>query len=162
MTKSKKSELLKLVKYTCFAASAGVIQVTTNLLFNEVCHFPAWLSYFISLVLSVIWNFTFNRKFTFHAANSIPVAMAKVAGYYCVFTPLSILWTYELCDVLGMNRYAIEAVTILINFATEFLFQKFLVFNDKPSKESGNAPAKEQAEEQSKDLVEGEENQMND
>jgi putative flippase GtrA len=134
MTKQNKEEILRVVKYTCFAASAGVIQVLTNLLFNEVFHWQAWLSYFVSLVLSVLWNFTFNRKFTFHAANNIPIAMAKVAGYYLVFTPLSLLWTYWLCDMLGVNRYLIEAATMLINFVTEFLFQQFVVFPTQKEK----------------------------
>jgi putative flippase GtrA len=141
MTKQNKEEILRVVKYTCFAASAGVIQVLTNLLFNEVFHWQAWLSYFVSLVLSVLWNFTFNRKFTFHAANNIPIAMAKVAGYYVVFTPLSLLWTYWLCDMLGVNRYLIEAATMLINFVTEFLFQQFVVF---PTKKE--APVQKQAD----------------
>ena len=86
---STKENILQTVKFALFSASAGIIQITTYTLFFEVCHFKEWVAYLISLVLSVLWNFTFNRKFTFKSANNVPIAMLKVAAYYCVFTPLS-------------------------------------------------------------------------
>lgn len=134
MTKEKKAELIKVIKFVLFSASAGVIQMGLDILLNEVCMFPnyklAWLSYLIALVASVLWNFTFNRKFTFKSATNVPIAMLKVAGYYAVFAPLSILWTWGLVDKLGVNEYIILAATMIINMVTEFLFQKYVVFTD--------------------------------
>ena len=134
MTSEKKAELIKIIKFVLFSASAGVIQLGLDILLNEVCKFPefrlAWLSYLIALVASVLWNFTFNRKFTFKSATNIPIAMLKVALYYAVFAPLSILWTWGLVDKLGVNEYIILAATMIINMVTEFLFQKYVVFTD--------------------------------
>ena len=139
MDAKKKEELIKIIKFVLFSASAGVIQLGLDVLLNEVCLFPkfklAWLSYLIALVASVLWNFTFNRKFTFKSATNIPIAMLKVAGYYAVFAPLSILWTWGLVDKLGVNEYIILAVTMIINMVTEFLFQKYVVFTDTLKRE---------------------------
>lgn len=82
---STKENILQTVKFALFSASAGIIQITTYALFFEVCHFKEWVAYLISLVLSVLWNFTFNRKFTFKSANNVPIAMLKVAAYYSAF-----------------------------------------------------------------------------
>jgi len=81
----------------------------------------------IALILSVVWNFTLNRKFTFHSAVNVPVAMLKVAGFYAVFTPLSTWWTAVLTGA-GWNEYLVLALTMIINFVTEYLFQRFVVF----------------------------------
>ena len=126
----KKEEVIQIAKFVGFSISAGVIQIIADLFFNEVCHFEAWLSYLIALIMSVLWNFTFNRKFTFHSATNVPIAMLKVAGFYLVFTPLSTLWTDFLVKTALWNEYVVLALTMLINFVTEFLYQKFFVFND--------------------------------
>ena len=130
MEKEKKEELLRAIKFTCFSLSAGVIQIVSDTLLLEVAKLPPWLSYLIALVLSVLWNFTFNRKFTFKSASNVPVAMLKVALFYVVFTPLSTLWTYGLVDVLGVNEYVILVATMLVNFVTEYFYQKYFVFKD--------------------------------
>ena len=82
-------ELLRTVKFVLFSASAGIIQIASFSLFEEALHLTHWISYLLSLVLSVLWNFTLNRKFTFQSASNVPVAMAKVALFYLLFTPLS-------------------------------------------------------------------------
>ncbi len=125
----KKKELLRTVKFVLFSASAGIIQVVSFTLFEELLHLVHWLSYLLALVLSVLWNFTLNRKFTFHSAGNVPVAMLKVAGFYLVFTPLSTWWTAVLTgEGFGWNEYLVLALTMLINFVTEYLFQRFVVF----------------------------------
>ena len=127
---STKENILQTVKFALFSASAGIIQITTYTLFFEVCHFKEWVAYLISLVLSVLWNFTFNRKFTFKSANNVPIAMLKVAAYYCVFTPLSTWFTkYATTDLLW-NNYLVEVICMLTNFVTEFLFDRFVVFRN--------------------------------
>ncbi len=125
-----KTEWIRGLKFLLFSISAGVIQIGSFALFEELCHFEHWLSYLLSLVLSVLWNFTLNRKFTFRSANNVPIAMAKVALFYLVFTPLSTLWTYALTDRLLWNEYVVEVGTMLINFVTEFLYDRFVVFGN--------------------------------
>ena len=126
--KNGKTELIRSVKFVLFSISAGVIQIASCALLNEVANLAPWLSYLISLILSVLWNFTLNRKFTFHSAANIPVAMLKVALFYVVFTPLSTWWTAVLTNRLGWNEYVVLALTMLVNFVTEYLFQRFVVF----------------------------------
>lgn len=125
----KKKELLRTVKFTLFSASAGIIQVLSFTLMEEVIHASHWLSYLVALVLSVVWNFTLNRKFTFHSAANVPVAMAKVALFYLVFTPLSTWWTAALtAPEVGWNEYLVLGLTMAVNFVTEYLYQRFVVF----------------------------------
>ena len=126
---NNKKELLRTVKFTLFSVSAGAIQILSYTLLFELLHQKAWVSYLISLVLSVLWNFTLNRKFTFHSAANVPVAMLKMAGYYLVFTPLSTWWTAALtAPEIGINAYLVEVLTMICNFVTEYLFQRFFVF----------------------------------
>ena len=126
-----KAELIRTVKFVLFSASAGIIQVIGFSLLNELLHLNYWVSYLISLALSVLWNFTLNRKFTFHSAANVPIAMAKVAGFYLVFTPLSTWWTAALTEPaygIMWNEYLVLAITMLTNFVAEYLFDRFLVF----------------------------------
>ncbi len=125
----RKKELLRSVKFVLFSISAGVIQIVAFTLMEELLHLEHWLSYLAALVLSVLWNFTLNRKFTFHSAGNVPVAMLKVAGFYLVFTPLSTWCTAVLTgEGVGWNEYLVLALTMIVNFVTEYLFQRFVVF----------------------------------
>lgn len=124
---SKKKEILRGLKFLCFSISAGVIEIGMFTLLNEIVKFPYWLSYLIALVMSVLWNFTLNRKFTFKSAANIPVAILKVACYYLVFTPLSTLLEGWLTGI-GWNEYVVTILNMVINFITEFLYQRFFVF----------------------------------
>ena len=126
--KENKAEILRACKFLLFSISAGIVQIASFALLNEILHLPYWISYGIALVLSVLWNFTFNRRFTFKSAANVPVAMLKVALYYVVFTPLSLLLEYWLADVNGWNEYLVTGLNMLINFITEFLYQRFYVF----------------------------------
>ena len=128
MTETKK-ELLRTVKFVLFSISAGLIQVVSFTLMEELLQLPHWVSYLVSLVLSVLWNFTLNRKFTFCSANNVPVAMLQVAGFYLVFTPLSTWWTAVLTGPeFAWNEYLVLALTMIVNFVTEYLFDRFVVF----------------------------------
>ena len=128
MTEARK-EMIRTIKFVLFSASAGIIQVLSFTLMEEVLHLEHWISYLVSLVLSVLWNFTLNRKFTFYSANNVPIAMMKVAAFYLVFTPLSTWWTAVLTGAkVGWNEYMVLIVTMLINFATEYLYDRFVVF----------------------------------
>ena len=126
-----KKEIIRTIKFILFSASAGVIQVLSFTVLEEVFHLIHWLSYLVSLVLSVLWNFTLNRKFTFYSANNIPIAMMKVALFYLVFTPLSTWWTAVLTGAkIGWNEYLVLIITMLINFVTEYLYDRFFVFGN--------------------------------
>ncbi len=129
---SKKSNFLQFIKFTLFSISAGVIQIGSFTILNEVIKFSEgdswyWVAYLTSLVLSIIWNFTFNRRFTFKSAANVPIAMLKIFGFYLVFTPVS---TYlgNLCETNGINEYLVLVVTMIINFVLEYLFSKFVVY----------------------------------
>lgn len=123
-----KKELLRTLKFTLFSISAGIIQIGSYTLLLEVMHFVPWLAHLVSLALSVLWNFTLNRKFTFQSASNVPVAMGLVAVFYLVFTPLSAWWTKALTENAGWNAYLVEALTMLSNFVLEYLYQRFVVF----------------------------------
>ena len=126
----KKEHIWQMVKFTLFSISAGVIQVVSFVIMNELIALSYWPSYLTSLILSIVWNFTFNRRYTFKSAANVPVAMAKLFGFYAVFTPLS---TYlgHLADKAGINEYVILIVTMLSNFVLEFLFSKFVIYKNQ-------------------------------
>ena len=123
-----KVEFLRALKFTLFSISAGIIQIVSFTIFEEVFHLTHWVGYLISLVLSVVWCFTLNRKYTFHSANNIPIAMAKLAVFYLIFTPLSTWWTAVLTDTYNWNEYLVVALTMATNFISEFLYDRFIVF----------------------------------
>ena len=129
MELSRKQNFLQFIKFTLFSASAGIIQFGSFTLLNELAGLPYWPCYLFALTLSVVYNFTVNRRFTFKSAANIPLAMMKVFGYYFVFTPLSTWWGYELTNI-GWNEYIVLAGTMIINFVTEFLFTRFVVYRN--------------------------------
>lgn len=124
-----KKEIIRTVKFVLFSASAGIIQVLSFALMEELLHWTHWIAYLVSLVLSVLWNFTLNRKFTFYSANNVPIAMMKVAVFYVIFTPVSTWWTAVLTGKgFGWNEYLVLGGTMLINFVTEYLYDRYIVF----------------------------------
>ena len=149
-TKSK-GGVWQFIKFALFSASAGIIQILSFTLMSEVIIKLPFLQnlmetnrtfskimsneygpmYLIALLLSVIWNFTFNRKFTFKSAANVPIAMLKVLAFYYVFTPVSTLlgnyFTAKYADVTAIN-YIVLACTMACNMTTEFLYDKFVVF----------------------------------
>lgn len=126
----KAKEIIRTLKFVLFSAGAGIIQTVTFTLLNEFVTDKYWYAYLPALVLSVLFNFTVNRKFTFKSASNVPVAMLKVAAYYVVFTPLSTWWGDFLAESWHWNEYAVLALTMAINLSTEFLYQKFVVFRN--------------------------------
>ena len=124
---NKNKELLRTIKFTLFSISAGIIQIGAFTLLFEVFRWSEPVSHLVSLVLSVLWNFTLNRKITFQSAANVPIAMLKVACFYLVFTPLS-TWGVDALTGIGWNAYLVEILTMLVNFVTEYIFQRFFVF----------------------------------
>ena len=123
-----KKNLWQAIKFTLFSISAGVIQASSYTLFYEVFGWTAyWQSHLPSLILSVLWNFTFNRRYTFRSDANLPRSMALVALFYCVFTPVSTFAGNALAN-LGWNEYLVTALNMIANFVTEFLYDKYVVF----------------------------------
>ena len=138
----KNSNAMQAIKFALFSASAGLIQIVSFTLLNELVvpnihieneKIMAILSaeygvcYLIALILSVLWNFTFNRRFTFKSAANVPIAMAKVFGFYLVFTPVSTILG-EMATGKGLNEYIVLAVTMVSNMVLEYLFCKLVVY----------------------------------
>ncbi|MBQ9978419.1 MAG: GtrA family protein [Clostridia bacterium] len=121
-----KGQLLQALKFTLFSLSAGIIQIGSFAVL-EIFIKDYWIPYLISLILSIVWNFTLNRRYTFKSAANIPVAMAKVFGFYLVFTPVS-TWLGDLAEQNGGQDFVILIVTMVANFVLEYLFCKFVVY----------------------------------
>lgn len=167
----KKKEFIKVLKFVAFSASAGVIQIVADLLLNllpdslfgaggdnwftylvfgKVENSKYCFCYLVSILLSVLWNFTFNRKFTFKSATNVPIAMLKVLGFYVVFIPLSTRLVGALVSAGWQNIYAV-LLNMIINFVTEFLFDEFVVFRDKKEESAVGVNACELSEPDCKD-----------
>ena len=126
----KKENIIQAFKFLLFSCSAGLIQVGAFALLDSVFKLEYWPSYLIALILSVVWNFTLNRNFTFKSSSNIPASLFLVFCYYLVFTPIS---TYlgQLWADAGGNHYLVLFTNMIANLITEFLFDKYIVFKDK-------------------------------
>ncbi len=128
--RSKHKNTVQAIMFVLFSASAGIIQAGSFALLNELIKWTYWPSYLIALTLSVVWNFTLNRRFTFKSAANVPIAMLKVLGFYLVFTPLS-TWLGQLAADANVNEYIVLFVTMFSNMVLEFLFCKFVVYRNQ-------------------------------
>lgn len=124
-------EVWRAVKFLLFSISAGLIEMGSFALLNELTTWRYWPCYLIALVLSVVWNFTLNRRFTFRSNANVPVAMFKVFCYYAVFTPLSSWLGDYLAETLHWNEYLVTFINMFLNLVTEFLFQRYVVYGKK-------------------------------
>jgi len=127
-TVKDRKELLRSLKFLLFSLSAGVIQILSFTLLFEVAGLREWISYLIALCLSVLWNFTFNRRYTFQSANNVPIAMLLVALFYVVFTPASTWLEHFLTESQGWNGYLVTLINMVLNLVLEFPYQRFVVF----------------------------------
>ena len=123
----KNNDLWQVVKFTLFSASAGIIQVASFAVLETVFHLPYWPSYLTALILSVLWNFTFNRRYTFRSDANVARSMALVGLFYGVFTPVSTWWGDALTKA-GWNDFLVLAGTMILNFVLEYLYQRFVVY----------------------------------
>ena len=128
MISEKRKETLRVIKFIMFSISAGVIEIISFTLLNELTDWPYWPCYLIALILSVIWNFTLNRKFTFKSVANVPVAMAKILAFYCVFTPVTTVLGNYLTESLHWNEYIVTGINMGLNITTEYLYDRFVVF----------------------------------
>ena len=127
---SKNENLTQMIKFLLFSMSAGIIQAITFTILFELVGFIYWPAYLIALILSVVWNFTLNRKFTFKSAANVPKAMTKIAIYYLIFTPLSTWWGDALTSI-NWNAYLVLFITMVSNLISEFIVTKYIVYKNQ-------------------------------
>lgn len=141
----KKKEYGRMIKFFFFSTSAGLIEAGSFGLMEWLTDLPYWPCYLVSLILSVIWNFTLNRRYTFQSAKNVPLAMVQVAAFYCVFAPIATIGGQFLVTNLGWNEIVVKGLTMVINLVTEYLYQRFVVFgksidtNDRAEKQDKKA-----------------------
>jgi len=146
---NQRKEIGRIIKFVLFSISAGIIEILSFSLLNELTDLPYWPCYLTALILSVLWNFTCNRKFTFKSANNVPVAMLKVAAFYCVFTPTTTILGNYLAETLLWNEYVVTLINMGLNITTEYLYDRFIVFgktidtNQKAMKQKKGGQANE-------------------
>ncbi len=121
-------EYIRAIKFALFSASAGIIEIGTFALLDTVTGWQYWVKYLIALTLSVLWNFTLNRRFTFKSSGSIPVTMTKVACFYAVFTPVSTIFGNYLAETVGWNDILVTGLNMAINLVAEYCYDRFFVF----------------------------------
>jgi putative flippase GtrA len=122
-------EWIRTIKFTLFSISAGIIQIALFTLLNELFLWEYWVSYIISLLASILWNFTINRKVTFKSSNNVKLSMLLVLLFYAVFTPVSTVLG-NLAENSGVNEYIVLAVTMICNFALEYLYTRYVVYRN--------------------------------
>ena len=123
-----KKEIIRGIKFVLFSASAGIIEFVSFALLDIGTSWQYWPKYLIALTLSVLWNFTLNRRFTFHSAGNVPLAMLKVACFYIVFTPVSTILGNYLAEVRGWNDLLVTIPSMAFNLVTEYFYDRFFVF----------------------------------
>ena len=128
MEKTERKEVTRAALFVMFSVSAGVIELGSFALLNELTSWSYWPCYLIALTLSVLWNFTLNRRFTFRSTTTVPRAMGLVALYYCVFTPATTLLGNYLAETLLWNEYLVTGINMALNLSTEYLYNRFVVF----------------------------------
>ena len=124
-------EYIRILKFVLFSASAGIIQFGSFALLNELTSWRYWPCYLISLLLSILWNFTFNRRFTFQSNANITRAMLLVLAFYAVFTPVTTWLGDWLAEDMQWNEYMVTIINMLLNLTTEYLYQRYVVYRNQ-------------------------------
>ena len=130
MTK-KTQEWVRILKFVLFSASAGIIQFGSFALLNELTTWRYWPCYLISLILSILWNFTFNRRFTFKSNANFTRAMLLVLAFYAVFTPVTTILGNWLAEDIQWNEYIVQIINMLLNLTLEYIYQRFVVYRNR-------------------------------
>lgn len=144
----KKESIIQAIKYTIISSSAGLIQagsftlfetilklnLGTITLFNRIFNLDYVFNSAVALILSVLWNFTINRKVTFKSSNNIPIAMLKVALFYVIFLPVTTIAGGILTGTFHWNSFIVEGLTMILNFILEFIYFKYYVFKETTKK----------------------------
>ena len=127
----KNKEWVRILKFVLFSASAGVIQFGSFALLNEFTTWRYWPCYLTSLILSILWKFTFNRRFTFKSKANITRAMLLVLAFYAAFTPATTILGDWLAEDMLWNEYLVTIINMLLNLTLEYLYQRFVVYRNR-------------------------------
>lgn len=154
--REKRKTIRQFIKYALCAASAGIIQFLTFTILQAVIpddgktiHFlvedmsvVTFSATTVALCLSILWNFTLNRKFTFKDAGNVPKAMILAFIFYIPFYPFQTWYVHTIKELLGASinidaaGIIAEGTVMIMNFILEFIWQKFVVFRkEKPTQE---------------------------
>lgn len=131
MIMKKSQEWIRILKFVLFSASAGIIQFGSFALLNELTTWRYWPCYLISLILSILWNFTFNRRFTFKSNANFTRAMLLVLAFYAVFTPVTTILGDWLAEDIQWNEYIVQIINMLLNLTLEYIYQRFVVYRNR-------------------------------
>lgn len=125
----KNKEIFRTVKFVLFSASAAIVQTVANVILYSCLNFQEALASALAMIASVLWNFTFNRRYTFKSADKVGKAMLLTALFYCVFIPLT-SWLADCFAKMEWNYYLGQAIIMVLNLVTEFLYQRFVVYRN--------------------------------
>ena len=128
--KNNKKEVIRAIKFVLISCSAGLIEIGSFALLNELTNMHYWPCYLIALTLSVLWNFTINRRYTFKSTKNVPKAMALVFAFYIVFTPVSTVLGNYLAETLMWNEYLVTGLNMLANLILEYLWDTYYVYRN--------------------------------
>ena len=153
--KEKRQGVMQFIKYALCAASAGIIQLVVFTILHNVIpddgkkinfiqptEINTFVATTVALCASILWNFTLNRKFTFKDASNVPKAMILAFLFYVPFYPFQ---TWYVCTIEPLLSAKINATlagiiaegsVMAINFALEFMWQKFVVFRKPKAKKT--------------------------
>lgn len=125
-----KKGIMQAIKFFMFSATAAIIDVTAFFILRNVFNAPIDIAEVISVVLSVLYNFTINRKYTFKSTNKIVPAMIKVALFYAIFIPFA-AYLSVLLKEKNIPETIIKGITLALNGIGEFFWWKYVVFKEK-------------------------------
>lgn len=165
--REKRKGVMQFIKYALCAASAGIIQIVLFSILQAVIpsngktiHFivedmdlVTFIATTVALCASILWNFTFNRKFTFKDAGNVPKAMILAFLFYVPFYPFQTWYVHTikslLVEAIGTDGAGIiaEGTVMIINFALEFMWQKFVVFRKPKDKKENKTEENENSDE---------------
>ena len=126
-----KNGWLQFLQFVVVSLGAGVIEYATFALMtwivpdNKTMLVAAEVT---SVVLSCLFNFTVNRKYTFHSSSNIPLGMLLYGVYYAFLATPAGVWFLLFLTQGGMHELLAKAVKMLVNFIFDYLFCKFILF----------------------------------
>ena len=159
-----KGSVIQFLKFLLCAASAGLIQFGTftiltfsipdtlgTIVFINKMSTQVFISTTVALGLSILWNFTFNRKFTFKSAGNVPRAMILAFLFYLPFYPFQTWYVGAVSHAIAPDaewaKLIAEGTVMVINFVLEFLWQKFVIYR----KEENTAVSRKEKKAEKKD-----------
>ena len=147
--KKDRKELFRAIKFAIVSMSAGIVELGTFTLMNELTNLKYWPCYLTALIASIIWCYTINRRYTFKSGKPIPVVLAYAAAFYAVFTPATTILGNYLAETLLWNEYLVTIINMTLNLVTEYLYDTYVVYRNNMD---NNSIAQKQAQKEAEKL----------